>query len=286
MEAQRCLAMGAGPLRGLPVDIDVPPATGAGGHVAQGTRRVRGVGPPTGATHHVLLWRQWHGGPANAFGFRYLHEAQRLAAARAFAVFCLRYWHVDGAVGAGGRRHAWGRVPEHIAAPLATARRLMYPERPLGCVAKDPALDTWLKAAKAVFLAEGFKRDPKAFRKPGQVWSLVRQEEDDMQTHIRAFSDGRLESEVELSNKFIQHLWSHRRGAHEEVAEILDRHGMPTMHVNETFVPITGTKEGKVMPNGRTKNHHAAFAVVVGIGLMLGRAYLKRTVLKLVPGKR
>ncbi len=159
----------------------------------------------------------------------------------------------------------------------------MYHHKQCTIVSRDAQLETWLKAAKAVFLAEGFKRDPKAFRKPGQVWSLVRQEEDDMQTHIRAFNDGRLESEVELSNKFVQHLWSHRRGAHEEVAEILARHGMPTMHVNETFVPITGTKEGKVMPAGRTKNHHAAVAVMVGLGILLGRAYIKRAVYKALP---
>ncbi len=147
----------------------------------------------------------------------------------------------------------------------------------------DPELATWLKAAKAVFLAEGFKRDPKAFRKPGQVWSLVRQEPDQMQTHVRAFTDGRLESEVELSNKFVQHLWSHRRGAHFEVAEILEKHGMPTRHVSDTFVPITGTKDGKTMPTGRLKNHHAVAAVAVGIGLMLGRAYVKHVVLKALP---
>ncbi len=144
----------------------------------------------------------------------------------------------------------------------------------------------WLLSAKAVFLAEGFKRDLKQARKPGMVWGVIRQEPDDMQIHIRAFKDGRLESEVELSNKFVQHLWSHRRGAHEEIGEILARHGLPTRHINDAFVPITGTKPGKVMPAGRTKNHHFAAYVIVGLGLMLGRHYLKRAVWKAVPGPR
>ncbi len=151
--------------------------------------------------------------------------------------------------------------------------------RPSDAVDED-ALGTWLKAAKAAFLAHGFKRDPKNFRKPGQVWSLIRQEEDDMQIHVRAFKDGRLESEVELSNKFVQHFWSHRRGAHEEIADILAETGMPTELVNETFVPITGTKEGKVMPAGRTRNTHAIAAMVVGLGIMLGRQYLQRMVFR------
>lgn len=150
----------------------------------------------------------------------------------------------------------------------------------------DPELETWLKAAKAVFLAEGFKREVKQFRKPGQMWGVVRQEPDDMQTHVRAFADGRLESEVELSNKFVQHLWSHRRSAHEEVADILARHGMPTLHVSDTFVPITGSKEGKIMPRGRTKNHHAFVYFLVGLGVVIGRQYLRRVVLRAVPGRR
>lgn len=148
----------------------------------------------------------------------------------------------------------------------------------------DAELATWLKAAKAAFLANGFKRDPKAFRKPGQVWSLIRQEDDDMQIHIRAFKDGRLESEVELSNKYVQHLWSHRRSAHQEVMDILKQTGMPTEQVSETFVPITGSKEGKVMPAGRVKNRTAAAAAIaVGVGLMVGKHYLKKVIFKRVP---
>ncbi len=141
-------------------------------------------------------------------------------------------------------------------------------------------VDLWLKACKAVLLAEGFRREIKQAPKPGMVWGVIRQEPGDMQIHVRAFRDGRLESEVELSNKFVQHLWSHRRSAHSEVSEILARHGLPTDRVSETFVPITGSKPGKVMPEGRTKNHHVAASVLVGLGLLVGRHYLKRVVLR------
>lgn len=139
----------------------------------------------------------------------------------------------------------------------------------------------WLKGCKAVLLAEGFKRDPlRQARKPGQVWGVVRQEPDDMQIHVRAFKDGRLESEVELSNRYVQHLWSHRRGAHVEVKEILVRHGMPTTLVSETFQPLTGTKAGKLMPKGRTKTTHliavGLAAVSAFVALRLVRRALKR----------
>lgn len=139
----------------------------------------------------------------------------------------------------------------------------------------------WLKGCKAVLLAEGFKRDPlRQARKPGQVWGVVRQEPDDMQIHVRAFKDGRLESEHELSNRYVQHLWSHRWGAHEAVKDILARHGMPTHHVSETFVPITGTKQGKTMPTGRTKTTHLIGVGLATIAVWLGFRFLRRQLMK------
>ena len=140
----------------------------------------------------------------------------------------------------------------------------------------------WLKGCKAVLLAEGFKRDPlRQARKPGQVWGVVRQEPDHMQIHVRAFKDGRLESEHELSNRYVQHLWSHRWGAHIAVKEILAKHGMPTTLVSETFQPITGTKAGKKMPAGRTKTTHLIAAVAVPIALWLGYRFVKKRVLRM-----
>src|SRR5688500_4907649 len=110
----------------------------------------------------------------------------------------------------------------------------------------------WVKAAKAILLAEGFKREPlRQARKPGMVWGVIRQEPNDMQIHVRAFKDGRLETEHELSNRYVQHLWSHRSGAHVAVKEILSKHGLPTQRVSETVLPITGTKPGKTMPKCR-----------------------------------
>jgi hypothetical protein len=141
-------------------------------------------------------------------------------------------------------------------------------------------VDTWLRSVKAVLLAEGFRRDARQFRKPGQAWGVVRQEPDDLQIHVRAFRDGRLESEVELSNRFLQHFWSHRRSAHPEVMDLLAKHGFPTERVSETFVPITGSKEGKTMPGRRVRNRDIAVAVAVGIGLLLGRNYVKRVVFR------
>jgi hypothetical protein len=144
-------------------------------------------------------------------------------------------------------------------------------------------LDTlvWLRTAKAVLLAEGFRRDPlRQARKPGMVWGVVRQEPNDMQIHVRAFKDGRLETEHELSNRYVQHLWSHSWGAHAEVKQILGRHGLPTERVSETFLPITGTRPGKVMPKGRTKASHAYAAGAAMLLVFIGWRLLRRQVIK------
>lgn len=139
----------------------------------------------------------------------------------------------------------------------------------------------WLKGCKAVLLAEGFKRDPlRQARKPGQVWGVVRQEPDDMQIHVRAFKDGRLESEHELSNRYVQHLWSHRWGAHEAVKDILARHGMPTQQVSETFQPITGTKKGKKMPTGRTRTTHLIGIGLAAVGALVAWRMAKRRLMR------
>jgi hypothetical protein len=202
----------------------------------------------------------------------------------------------------GGLAAAMAREPKHVPDPDGLGEPTLPVRIPLGDVAPEdvpPAgpgetpdrkddtanvpLDTlmWLRGAKAILLAEGFKRDPlRQARKPGMVWGVVRQEPDDMQIHVRAFKDGRLETEVELSNRYIQHLWSHRRSAHVEVKEILARHGMPTERVSETFLPITGSHPDKKMPSGRTKALHAYAAVAVGFLLLLGWRFLRRQVLK------
>jgi len=101
-----------------------------------------------------------------------------------------------------------------------------------------------------------------------------------MQIHVRAFKDGRLETEHELSNRYVQHLWSHRWGAHKAVKDILAQHGMPTERVSETFLPITGSYEGKKMPEGRTKTLHLLAVGFVTVAVWVGWRFLRRQVLK------
>lgn len=171
---------------------------------------------------------------------------------------------------------------EHLEAPSASSGRVAkspppahppHPRPPRRVRRAHPDVQEWLHLSHAAFLKEGFQRDVKQFWKRGQIWGVIRQEPDDLQLHIRAFRDGRLEAELELSNKYVQHLWSHRRNAAPEVQEILEKHGLPTKHVHHAFVPRTGAHSTKVMPKGRTKNHHA-FAMFAAAGIAVAALLL------------
>lgn len=123
------------------------------------------------------------------------------------------------------------------------------------------AMDTqaWLKASKGALLAAGFHRSARQLHKPGQVWGLIRQEPEDMQFHVRGYKDGRLEAEMELSNKYVQHLWSQRSNAALALMDILEAAGLPSDRVVQDFAP---GREDQEMPTGRTSVSLVAAGIV------------------------
>lgn len=86
----------------------------------------------------------------------------------------------------------------------------------------------WLNRVKKALLAEGF-RDPGLLQiwKPKQVFGLVKDILDIYQMHVRGFEGGRLDSEIELSRRYLEHLTHPSRPATEELTGILDRYAIP-----------------------------------------------------------
>lgn len=81
----------------------------------------------------------------------------------------------------------------------------------------------WLKKAKEVLAQEGFQHTSLQVIKPGQVFGLVRKAGDIWEMHVRGFDDGRLESEIEVSRDYLEHLNDkYRRDATPELKQILD----------------------------------------------------------------
>lgn len=98
----------------------------------------------------------------------------------------------------------------------------------------------FLAQARSALLAEGFASTPMQYRKKGQVFGLVKEHGHELQLHARGFANGVIESEVELSNRYIQHLWSPRRSAHAEIETIFKKHNVATDTINTEFRTRTG----------------------------------------------
>ena len=102
----------------------------------------------------------------------------------------------------------------------------------------------WLQSVKEILIQEGFSGTILQTIKPEQVFGLVRKQDNIWEMHIRGFTDGRLESEIEIARDYFEHLNDkHRRDATPELMQILDAHqipyqskgGLPQMEV--TFYP-------------------------------------------------
>ncbi len=101
---------------------------------------------------------------------------------------------------------------------------------------------SFLERARKALLAEGFVMTPMQYRKKGQMFGLVKEHGHNLQLHVRAFQNGVIESEVELSRHFVQHLWSPRRSAHTEIEQIFAKHGVETDTINTEFKTRTGSE--------------------------------------------
>jgi hypothetical protein len=85
---------------------------------------------------------------------------------------------------------------------------------------EDPIEDRVREALEA----EGFRWE--FWQKPesGQVFGMIRREDEHMQLHVRYFEDGTLQAEREIANDYVEHLISPRESAHAEIEAILDKH--------------------------------------------------------------
>lgn len=136
----------------------------------------------------------------------------------------------------------------------------------------------FLQRAREALLAEGFKDTPMQYRKRDQVFGLVKDHGDRLQLHVRAFRSGIIESEVELSNRYVEHLWSPRRSAHKEIAQVFEKHGLHTETINTEFRTRTGS-ERQNLPRIVTPTRQlfrGAMGVAGAMGAMAFMRYIQR----------
>ncbi len=80
--------------------------------------------------------------------------------------------------------------------------------------------------AYEIFKNLGFKRVPAL--PLGEKYSIAKQVNDIFEFHIRIFDSGLILSEIEISRKFIEHIFTYSINASLEVKEILEKHGIKT----------------------------------------------------------
>lgn len=91
-----------------------------------------------------------------------------------------------------------------------------------------PEIQEWLETTKEVLDQEGFRHTRLQVVKPGQVFGLVKRVDSIWEMHVRAFDNGRLESEIEISRDYFEHLDDRfRRDATRDLKQILDVYEVP-----------------------------------------------------------
>jgi len=74
---------------------------------------------------------------------------------------------------------------------------------------------------------EGFKKTILQFRKEGQVFGVVKAINNFLEIHIRGYRDNTLDAELEISRKYVQHLFKGSIPFDAILIYILGKHGIP-----------------------------------------------------------
>ncbi len=84
-----------------------------------------------------------------------------------------------------------------------------------------------LGRVREALLAEGFRDTVLQIYRKGQVFGLVKPLNETLEVHVRAYRDGSLDAEVEVSRKYIEHLTAGSEPAVEILTGVLRKHGIP-----------------------------------------------------------
>lgn len=142
----------------------------------------------------------------------------------------------------------------------------------------EEARVAYLEAVREALEAEGYTSTPFQWKHAGHSFGLIK-DLGEKQIHVRVYEDGVIDAEIEVHKRYLQHIWSPRPSAHDEVRRILEKHGIETELVNEQYLPHVGPLRER-FPDRLVKVSHVAgsAAAVVG-GLVvasLARMYLKK----------
>ncbi|NOZ82679.1 MAG: hypothetical protein GXN98_02510 [Euryarchaeota archaeon] len=83
-----------------------------------------------------------------------------------------------------------------------------------------------LSRVQEVLVEEGFRNTALQIYRRGQVFGLVKPLNEKLEVHVRAYIDGSLDAEVEVSREYLEHLTAGSEPAIELLTGLLGKHGI------------------------------------------------------------
>ena len=82
--------------------------------------------------------------------------------------------------------------------------------------------------------------------KPGQVFGLVKRVDDKYEVHVRGYIDGTLDSELEVSREYFEHLFYGSQPCYEPLIKILNKYNIPYELV-KPIQPCLGPPQPRIL---------------------------------------
>jgi len=107
-----------------------------------------------------------------------------------------------------------------------------------------------IKLVKDILIKkEGFKRTRLQFKKKGQVFGLIKPINGVLEIHVRGYKDNTLDAELEISRKYIQHLFKRAIPFDIILIFILKRHNIPFEIVKPISLSVPKIDIPKILIN-------------------------------------
>jgi hypothetical protein len=123
----------------------------------------------------------------------------------------------------------------------------------------------YLERVRGALEAEGFRHTRLQWRHRGHSFGLVR-DFGDKQIHVRVYDNGIVDAEVEISKRYLQHLYSPRPSAHRVIQLIFEKNHIPVDLINVHYVPRVGAHR-KHYPVRRIPVAHLVGGAVIAGGM-------------------
>ncbi len=131
----------------------------------------------------------------------------------------------------------------------------------------------WLGAVAQALVDQGYEQSVLQVVSPGQTFGLVKPIDEMWEYHVHGYIDGRVESEVELSRRYIQHLSNtYRADASAHLVDLLAAAGIDCVPDNPVGEPASLTAPTNPIPWGGLVFLSPIFQALVSLDQLVATA--------------